>query len=148
MQDERPDTHVESNNTPYANPALFPSGSVQGICSSASTIFALGMAFLGYWGFSDHQNHWLPVHMWVLLPALVSFISLGATPILATKPKKEEDLNPARHSLTVGISFLIGALIAAVVLDYWGEAQQRKVSAHKPQEISSVAGNVHEAKKR
>lgn len=27
-----------------------PSGSVPGLCSASATMFAVGMAFLGYWG--------------------------------------------------------------------------------------------------
>jgi len=35
-----------------------PTGSVTGLCSASATMFAVGMAFLGYWGVYEQDRSW------------------------------------------------------------------------------------------
>jgi hypothetical protein len=81
-----------------------PPGSVQALSSSASSIFALGMAFLGYWGFSQSNGPWKTNDAWVIVPLMLGFLALLTVPWLSTAPLQDgkEDLQTARTCLLLG----------------------------------------------
>ncbi|WP_420852284.1 hypothetical protein [Rhizobium mesosinicum] len=56
-----------------------PTGSVTGLCSASATMFAVGMAFLGYWGVYE-QGSWRAVDYLVMIVAVVGFAALGCVP--------------------------------------------------------------------
>ncbi len=68
----------------------FPAGSVQTLSSAASTVFSIGIVFLGYWGIHE-GSHWRSGDISVALLALACFECLGAVPWLATSPKEGPD---------------------------------------------------------
>jgi len=82
-----------------------PQGSIVGLCSSSATIFAVGMAFLGYWGFLE-PTPWRPTDVMVAVLALAGFAALGLVPWIVTTPVAEESQEktvPARRAFAVGV---------------------------------------------
>ncbi|NLS17762.1 hypothetical protein HGP16_14460 [Rhizobium sp. P40RR-XXII] len=85
-----------------------PVGSVTGLCSASATMFAVGMAFLGYWGVYD-QGDWRVSDYFVVVLALIGFAALGSVPWIVTTPVAEEEAEKvveARRALAVGIAFI------------------------------------------
>ena len=95
-----------------------PQGSIQGLCSSAATIFALGMAFLGYWGFTNNEP-WQRADVIVLFPALIGFLCLALVPWIITRPVKDDhtsNVEQARKVFIWGVVVLWIAIGASVFL--------------------------------
>jgi hypothetical protein len=67
-----------------------PTGSVVALSSAASTMFSIGMIFLGYWGLHE-QVPWHLGDRVVVALALAGFACLGSVPWLATSPAKPGD---------------------------------------------------------
>ncbi|HTH60535.1 MAG TPA: hypothetical protein VL689_10330 [Paraburkholderia sp.] len=92
-----------------------PTGSVVAISSSASTIFSLGIVFLGYWGVHE-TGPWRPLDYLVLLLALAGFVCLAAVPWLATGSVPADDsdrgVRKARRFFAAGV----GAVWLAVAI--------------------------------
>jgi hypothetical protein len=92
----------------------FPQGAVQGLCSAAATIFALGMTFLGYWGVSGPEP-WKWNDVVVVAPLMLGFLLLIAVPLLSTSPIKngKEDLRNARKCYFGGVTLIwVGVLMS------------------------------------
>ncbi len=92
-----------------------PQGSVVALSSSSATVLSVGMIFLGYWGIMDPPP-WTWGDVFVVVFALVGFVSLGLVPLIATSPVAEERdarVGPARRAFAVGICALgIAGVIA------------------------------------
>jgi hypothetical protein len=91
-----------------------PAGSVQALSSAASTVFSIGIVFLGYWGVHE-GGRWTAVDVTVVVIALAGFVCLGTVPWLATAPVDDPD--DERMQLYARRAFLtgVGALWLAVV---------------------------------
>jgi hypothetical protein len=94
----------------------FPTGSIQGLCSSAATGFAVCIAFLGAWGFQG-QGHWRAVDLFVLLPLAFAAGGFGFTPLLATRPVKLPERS-ARRLYRASMILVLLALVAALIIEY------------------------------
>ncbi|AYG63269.1 hypothetical protein QD460_16775 [Rhizobium jaguaris] len=93
-----------------------PTGSVTGLCSASATMFAVGMAFLGYWGVYE-QGPWHTVDYVVLVLALIGFAALGSVPWIVTTPVAEEDaekVGTARRAMALGTMLIWLAVGIAV----------------------------------
>lgn len=82
-----------------------PTGSVVALSSAASTMFSIGMIFLGYWGLHEPTPWHLGDRVIVVL-ALAGFACLGSVPWLATSPAKSGDES---RFLLARRAFLVGA---------------------------------------
>jgi hypothetical protein len=90
-----------------------PNGAIQAISSAAATTLAIGVAFLGFWGFGAYSGKqaWECQHLWVLIPGALSYGLLAYVPFIATSAVKEEDaLVRARYCYGAGISLLLLAI--------------------------------------
>jgi hypothetical protein len=94
-----------------------PVGSIVGLCSASATMFAMGMAFLGYWGV--HEPHpWRWHEILVVVLALGGFSMLGAVTWIATTPVEDETLErvlPARRAFALGVVLLWLSVLVTVV---------------------------------
>ncbi|NTI88981.1 hypothetical protein G6L87_18055 [Agrobacterium rhizogenes] len=93
-----------------------PAGSVTGLCSASATMFAVGMAFLGYWGVYE-PGRWRGSDFVVVILALVGFAALGSVPWIVTTPVAEEDeekVVAARRALAVGVALIWLSVLIAV----------------------------------
>jgi hypothetical protein len=82
-----------------------PPGTVEGLCTASATIFAVGIAFLGYWGFLEPLP-WRFSDVMVVAAALGGFAALGMVPFIATTPMAEDDQRPivmARWAFAFGV---------------------------------------------
>lgn len=95
----------------------YPSGSIQGLCSSSATCFAASIAFLGYWGFQI-SDPWKTIHLLVLVPLIFAAIFFGLTPFFATC-KKEAPEYLSRYSYLIGLIFLLFSVLAALGISYF-----------------------------
>jgi hypothetical protein len=94
-----------------------PQGSVNGLCSASAAIFSLGMAFLGFWGFTE-AGRWALVDKFVAALALIGFASLGLVSWIVTTPVEregQEKIVPARWAFAVGVA----AIWLAVLLSFF-----------------------------
>jgi len=94
-----------------------PQGSVEGLCSASSTIFAVGMAFLGYWGFLEPAP-WRSTDVMVAVAALAGFAALGLVPWIVTTPVVEEGQDkavPARRVFALGVIALWFAVLFSLL---------------------------------
>ncbi|AVA24032.1 hypothetical protein [Rhizobium sp. NXC24] len=85
-----------------------PSGSVPGLCSASATMFAVGMAFLGYWGVYE-PGGWDRSDLIVVVLALIGFAALGSVPWIVTTPVAEEGqekIVAARRALLLGVALI------------------------------------------
>jgi hypothetical protein len=83
-----------------------PAGTVEGLCAASATIFAVGIAFLGYWGFLE-PTPWRSVDIMVVIAALGGFGALGLVPWIATAPSADDGearLTLARRAVLVGVA--------------------------------------------
>jgi hypothetical protein len=83
-----------------------PAGTVEGLCTASATIFAVGIAFLGYWGFLE-PTPWRSLDVLVVLAALGGFGALGLVPWIATAPAADDDetkLLLARRAFLAGVA--------------------------------------------
>ncbi|KEA07792.1 hypothetical protein G6L85_30540 [Agrobacterium rhizogenes] len=93
-----------------------PAGSVTGLCSASATMFAVGMAFLGYWGVYE-PGRWRGSDFVVVILALVGFAALGSVPWIVTTPvaeEGEEKVVAARRALAVGVALIWLSVLIAV----------------------------------
>ncbi|WP_027819933.1 hypothetical protein [Paraburkholderia bannensis] len=82
-----------------------PTGSVVALSSAASTMFSIGMIFLGYWGLHEAAPWHFGDRVIVVL-ALAGFACLGSVPWLATSPAPPGD---ERRFLLARRLFVAGA---------------------------------------
>jgi hypothetical protein len=82
-----------------------PTGSVVALSSAASTMFSIGMIFLGYWGLHEPAP-WRLSDRVIVVVALAGFLCLGSVPWLATSPAKVGDES---RFLLARRAFLLGA---------------------------------------
>jgi len=93
-----------------------PTGSVTGLCSASATMFAVGMAFLGYWGVYE-QGRWHTIDYLVMVVAIIGFAALGSVPWIVTTPVAEEDADKvvdARRAMALGTALIWMAVCIAV----------------------------------
>jgi len=93
-----------------------PQGSVTGLCSASAAIFSLGMAFLGFWGFTD-PGPWPLVDKFVAALALIGFASLGLVSWIATTPVEQEGqekIGPARWAFAAGVTAIWLAVLLSL----------------------------------
>ncbi|WP_321788461.1 hypothetical protein [Paraburkholderia sp. J94] len=83
-----------------------PTGSVVALSSAASTMFSIGIVFLGYWGLHE-PSPWRVADRVVVVIALAGFACLASVPWLATSPARPGD--ETRFLLARRV-FLAGAL--------------------------------------
>lgn len=94
-----------------------PVGSVAGLCSASATMFAVGMAFLGYWGVYEPVR-WGPADFVVVILAFIGFAALGAVPWIATTPVPDdgaEMIVAARRALALGFALVWLSVLVAVL---------------------------------
>jgi hypothetical protein len=93
-----------------------PTGSVTGLCSASATMFAVGMAFLGYWGVYE-QGRWYTFDYFVMVIAIIGFAVLGSVPWIVTTPVAEEDADKvvvARRAMALGTALIWMAVCITV----------------------------------
>ncbi len=93
-----------------------PTGSVTGLCSASATMFAVGMAFLGYWGVYE-QGRWHTIDYLVMVVAIIRFAALGSVPWIVTTPVAEEDADKvvvARRAMALGTTLIWMAVCITV----------------------------------
>lgn len=93
-----------------------PTGSVTGLCSASATMFAVGMAFLGYWGVYE-QGSWRAVDYLVMIVAVIGFAALGCVPWIVTTPVAEGDADKvavARRAMALGTALIWTAVCITV----------------------------------
>jgi hypothetical protein len=83
----------------------FPAGSVQALSSASSTVFSIGIVFLGYWGVHE-GGRWSFAEVMVVVVALAAFACLGAVPWLATTPVASPE--DERMQVRARWAFLLG----------------------------------------
>ncbi len=95
-----------------------PQGAIQGLCSASMTLFALGMAFLGYWGFANKQP-WTIVDAWVVIPTLFGFLCLTYVPWILTSPEGVDEisnLQKGRKAFLVGGGCILFAVFVSLFI--------------------------------
>jgi hypothetical protein len=94
-----------------------PTGSVPALSSASSTVFSIGIVFLGYWGVHESAR-WHAGDVLVAALALAGFLCLGAVPWLATAPIEHADdqrmLRLARHAFLAGVTAMWLAVVASL----------------------------------
>ena len=96
-----------------------PNGAVQAISSGAATALAVGVAFLGFWGFGAVSGKvgWELKHLFVLIPAALSYCLLAYVPYIVTRAEKEEAaLLRGRLSYGFGVGLLLIAMFLSFAL--------------------------------
>ncbi|MDB6024427.1 MAG: hypothetical protein JWM68_650 [Verrucomicrobiales bacterium] len=98
-------------------PTKHPDGSVTALCSAATALFALLVAFLGYTSFkSTGPWTWLDLFLQII-PAILAGASLVSVPIFATR---EREVDAVAESVRVARRpFLLGACLVAFVIFVW-----------------------------
>lgn len=94
-----------------------PTGSIVGLCSASATMFAVGMAFLGYWGVHEPLP-WHPRDIVVVTLAFTGFAALGAVPWIVTTPvasDADEKVPPARRAFGMGMILIWLSVFVAIV---------------------------------
>ena len=93
-----------------------PQGSVAGLCSASAAIFSVGMAFFGFWGFTDPQP-WRAIDKVVATLAMLGFASLGMVSWIATTPVQnegDEKVGAACWAFAVGVAAIWLAVLLAL----------------------------------
>lgn len=96
-----------------------PNGAVQAISSGAATALAVGVAFLGFWGFGAVSGKvgWEFKHLLVLIPGALSYCFLAYVPYTVTRADDDEAaLLNGRRSYGVGVGLLLIAMFLSFVL--------------------------------
>ncbi|RDJ27667.1 hypothetical protein DWF00_12110 [Bosea caraganae] len=94
-----------------------PTGSIVGLCSASATMFAVGMAFLGYWGVHEPLP-WRPRDIAVVILAFIGFAALGSVTWIATTPVPEdgaEKVVPARRAFATGVLLIWLSVLVSIV---------------------------------
>lgn len=96
-----------------------PTGSVVALSSAASTVFSIGIIFLGYWGIHE-STPWRFSDVLVVVLALGGFACLGLVPWLATRSVESEandaGVRIARRMFVSGMSAIWLAVALSVVM--------------------------------
>lgn len=98
----------------------YPEGSVSALCSAATSLFALLIAFLGYTSFKD-PGPWSWADLFVkIIPALVAGTALMSVPFLATQEREAEaeSVRAARRMFTLGSGLVLFVVFAWFILDF------------------------------
>jgi len=106
-----------NGQTQQRNKLRAPAGSVTGLCSASATMFAVGMAFMGYWGVYE-QGRWEISDYFVVALAIIGFAALGSVPWIVTTPVADEDAEKvvdARRALALGIALIWLSVCVAVL---------------------------------
>ncbi|MDE1180112.1 hypothetical protein [Paraburkholderia sp.] len=95
-----------------------PEGTVAALSSASSTVFSIGIVFLGYWGV--HQSTaWTLSDTLVTAFALAGFALLGAVPWMVTTPVevRHEDryVRIARRLFLAGVASIWCAVAISVI---------------------------------
>ncbi|CAM2151200.1 conserved membrane protein of unknown function [Pararobbsia alpina] len=95
-----------------------PTGSVVALSSAASTVFSIGMVFLGYWGIHESGTWGVRDYVVVLL-AMGGFICLGSVPWFATTPMERADdeskIRVARRAFLCGVTAMWLSVLTSLV---------------------------------
>lgn len=94
-----------------------PTGSVVALSSAASTVFSLGMAFLGFWGIHESGN-WGTRDYVIAVLAMAGFLCLGSVPWLATAPAGDDDgskIQVARRAFLCGVAAVWCAVLVSLI---------------------------------
>ena len=95
-----------------------PTGSVVALSSAASTVFSIGMVFLGYWGIHESGN-WGARDYVIAVLAMAGFFCLGSVPWFATTPVANADdeskILVARRAFLCGVSAVWLAVLVSLV---------------------------------
>ena len=95
-----------------------PVGSVVALSSAASTVFSIGMIFLGYWDIYE-GGRWTARDYFVAGFALCGFVCLGLVPWLVTSPVKdpndESKIRLARRMFLLGVSSMWLAVFTSLL---------------------------------
>jgi hypothetical protein len=95
-----------------------PTGSVVALSSASSTMFSIGIVFLGYWGIHE-PTPWSRVDILIALFALTGFACLGLVPWMATSPVEPESsdarIRIARRLFIAGASAIWLAVATSVL---------------------------------
>ena len=95
-----------------------PTGSVVAISSAASTVFSLGMVFLGYWGIHE-SGTWGVRDYAVVILAMGGFICLGCVPWFATASveRAEDDtkIRIARRAFLCGVTAMWLSVLTSLI---------------------------------
>jgi hypothetical protein len=105
-----------NSQTPEKSKMRAPTGSVTGLCSASATMFAVGMAFLSYWGVYD-QGRWNPIDYLVMIVAIIGFAALGCVPWIVTTPVAEDEADKvavARRAMALGTALIWTAVCLTV----------------------------------
>ena len=99
-----------------------PTGSVQAICSSATGLATMVLAFVGFVGYtgksSDKQN-WAPHDLLYLIPSGIAFVLLVSVAFAATRcdVDNEKALTSARWILCFGTLFAVLSVFIFFAVD-------------------------------
>ena len=95
-----------------------PTGSVVALSSASSTMFSIGIVFLGYWGIHE-PSPWTRIDILITVLALTGFACLGFVPWMATSPVEPETsdarIRIARRLFIAGASAIWLAVAASVL---------------------------------
>ena len=96
-----------------------PTGSVVAISSAASTVFSIGIVFLGYWGVHE-GTRWTVLDMFIAAFALAGFACLGLVPWMATRSVEPDTsdagIRVARRLFIAGVSAIWLAVAMSIVI--------------------------------
>ncbi|MGF6756680.1 hypothetical protein [Paraburkholderia sp. GAS334] len=96
-----------------------PTGSVVALSSAASTVFSIGIVFLGYWGVHE-DTKWAVSHVFVVGFALAGFACLGLVPWMATSPVEPDTsdvkIRVARRMFVAGVSAIWLAVTLSIIV--------------------------------
>jgi hypothetical protein len=96
-----------------------PTGSVVALSSAASTVFSIGIVFLGYWGVHE-SSRWAASHVFVVGFALAGFACLGLVPWMATSPVEPDTsdvkIRVARKMFVAGMTAVWLAIALSIIL--------------------------------
>ncbi len=95
-----------------------PTGSVVALSSAASTVFSIGIIFLGYWGVHE-STRWSIADVFVAGFALLGFACLGLVPWMATSPVEPETsdvkVRIARRLFLSGVTAIWFAVTLSII---------------------------------
>lgn len=96
-----------------------PTGSVVALSSAASTVFSIGIVFLGYWGVHE-DSRWMVSHVFVVGFALAGFACLGLVPWMATSPVEPDTsdvkIRVARKMFIAGMAAVWFAIALSIIV--------------------------------
>lgn len=100
----------------------YPDGVVQSICTTSATFFAIGVAFVGYWGYNRNAGPWSKSDLLIIVMFIASFLFLARTPVLATKGSEdgnfESNISKAKKSFARGSILLVASIFVALLVGF------------------------------